>query len=66
MKKYLYIILSIIGFLMFLSLYIIVCLLTEQNFPMLKHLVMILGYLSLGLFCIPFLLLLKNKEKIDK
>ena len=50
----------ILGIVGFISLNIIVCLLREETFPFLKHLIMIIGYISIIIFAIGFFLLIKK------
>ncbi|MFR7881783.1 MAG: hypothetical protein ACLU5J_10090 [Christensenellales bacterium] len=50
MKKVIYIIMTILGLVGFLSLYVIVCLVQEEEFAGLKYVIMIIGYLSVILF----------------
>ena len=65
MKKITYILMCVLGLLMFFSLYVIVSLVTEEEFPNLRYLVMGLGYLATGLFVGGFLLIIKKREKGD-
>lgn len=63
MKKVIFYLMTIIGLLGFFGLYVIVCLVTEDEFPLLKHFVMIIGYISFGLFVGGFLPLIVCKTK---
>ncbi len=65
MKKIIYIIMISLGLLMLISLYVLVCLVSEHTFPALKYVIMIIGYLAITLFGIGFLLLIKEKKKGD-
>ena len=62
MKKVIYIIMTILGLVGFLSLYVIVCLVQEEEFAGLKYVIMIIGYLSVILFGGGFLMLLTKKR----
>lgn len=66
MKKCIYILMSIIGILIFFGLYVLVSLVTEDEFPGLRYAVMGLGYLSIGLFCSGFLLLTIKSKKMEE
>ncbi len=67
MKKIIYIFMMVVGLIGFISLNVIVCLLNEDIFPFLKHLVMIIGYISMIIFGVGFLFLIKCKqENIEK
>lgn len=66
MKKIIFYIMTIIGLLGFFGLYILVCLVTEDEFPALRHIVMLIGYGSLGLFVGGFLPLIISKSKKEK
>lgn len=63
MKKVIYIIMTILGLVGFLSLYVIVCLVQEEEFAGLKYVIMIIGYLSVILFGGGFLMLLTKKKR---
>lgn len=54
---------SITGVLLFLSLYVIVCLVQEEHVPSLRHWVVLLGYISIGLFGFGFFTILLDKRK---
>lgn len=62
MRRIIYILLCVLGLIGFLSLNVIVCLVTEQEFSGLKHVIMIIGYVSLIAFGIGFLMLMKKGE----
>ena len=66
MKKVIYIIMSILGLVGFLSLYVIVCLVQEEEFAGLKYVIMIIGYLSVILFGGGFLMLLTKKKEVNE
>lgn len=63
MKKVIYIIMTILGLVGFLSLYVIVCLVQEEEFAGLKYVIMIIGYLSVILFGGGFLMLLTKRKR---
>lgn len=65
MKKIIYILMCVLGLLIFFSLYVIVSIITETEFPNLKYLVMGLGYISVGLFVSGFLLLINKQKKVE-
>ena len=65
MKKVIYIIMTILGLVGFLSLYVIVCLVQEEEFAGLKYVIMIIGYLSVILFGGGFLMLLTKKKEVN-
>lgn len=65
-KKSIYIVMCILGVLIFLGLYILVSLVTEDEFPNLRYVVMGLGYISIGLFCSGFLLLMFMNKKVEE
>jgi hypothetical protein len=52
-----------LGLIGFISLNVIVCLIKEETFPGFKHIIMIIGYLSIIIFGIGFLLLRKEGKK---
>lgn len=62
MKKIIYILMCIIGVIGFISLNVIVCVLREETYSFLKHLVMIIGYISVIVFATGFLLLINKKQ----
>ena len=66
MKKVKYIIMTILGLVGFLSLYVIVCLVQEEEFAGLKYVIMIIGYLSVILFGGGFLMLLTKKKEVNE
>ena len=66
MKKGIYIIITILGLVGFLSLYVIVCLVQEEEFAGLKYVIMIIGYLSVILFGGGFLMLLTKKKEVNE
>lgn len=67
MKKIIYIIMCALGLIGLVSLYVLVCLVHEEDFNGLRHIVIIIGYISVILFGGGFLLLIANKkEKDDK
>ncbi|CDC68913.1 MAG TPA: hypothetical protein DCR62_06970 [Acholeplasmatales bacterium] len=66
MKKVIYIIMTILGLVGFLSLYVIVCLVQEEEFAGLKYVIMIIGYLSVILFGGGFLMLLTKKKEVNE
>ena len=47
----------------FISLNVIVCFIREESYPNLKHVIMIIGYISIIIFAIGFLLLRKEGKK---
>ena len=47
MKKIIYVIMTILGLIGFFSMYVIVCLVKEEEFAGLKYVIMIIGYLSI-------------------
>lgn len=53
---------TILGLVGFLSLYVIVCLVQEEEFAGLKYVIMIIGYLSVILFGGGFLMLLTKRR----
>ena len=57
---------SILGLVGFLSLYVIVCLVQEEEFAGLKYVIMIIGYLSVILFGGGFLMLLTKKKEVNE
>lgn len=57
---------TILGFVGFLSLYVIVCLVQEEEFAGLKYVIMIIGYLSVILFGGGFLMLLTKKKEVNE
>ena len=66
MKKVIDIIMTILGLVGFLSLYVIVCLVQEEEFAGLKYVIMIIGYLSVILFGGGFLMLLTKKKEVNE
>ena len=66
MKKVIYKIMTILGLVGFLSLYVIVCLVQEEEFAGLKYVIMIIGYLSVILFGGGFLMLLTKKKEVNE
>ena len=56
---------TILGLVGFLSLYVIVCLVQEEEFAGLKYVIMIIGYLSVILFGGGFLMLLTKKKEVN-
>ncbi len=62
MKKIGYIAMIVVSLLLFFSMYVIVCLVTEEEFPGLKYLIMVIGYVSIALFGYGFLLFISNKN----
>ncbi len=67
MKKIIYIVMTILGLVLFVGLNVLVCLLNEQTFPLLKYVVMIIGYISIILFGVGFIFLIKpQEENIEK
>ena len=48
--KLLYWLLVGIGFIGFLSLYILVCIFTEENYPLIQYIVPVIGYISIIIF----------------
>lgn len=68
MKKVIFYLMTILGFIGFLSLYVIVCIVTEEQFSALKYVVMIVGYVSLALFVggfLPLIIMSNKKENKD-
>lgn len=57
---------TILGLVGFLSLYVIVCLVQEEEFAGLKYVIMIIGYLSVILFSGGFLMLLTKKKEVNE
>lgn len=57
---------TILGLVGFLSLYVIVCLVQEEEFADLKYVIMIIGYLSVILFGGGFLMLLTKKKEVNE
>lgn len=57
---------TILGLVGFLSLYVIVCLVQEEEFAGLKYVIMIIGYLSVILFGGGFLILLTKKKEVNE
>lgn len=62
MKKIIYITMITLGLLSFFSMYVIVCLVKEEDFLGLKYLIMLIGYISIILFGSGFLMLIAKKE----
>lgn len=54
---------AVMGVILFLSLYVIVCLVQEAQVPSLRHWIVLLGYLSTGLFGFGFFTVLLDKRK---
>ena len=65
MKKIIYLSMSILGLLGILSLYVIVTLYKEEAYPNIRHIVMIIGYISLILFIIGWLKYIVIKRKVE-
>ena len=57
---------TILGLVGFLSLYVIVFLVQEEEFAGLKYVIMIIGYLSVILFGGGFLMLLTKKKEVNE
>ncbi len=57
---------TILGLVGFLSLYVIVCLVQEEEFAGLKYVIMIIGYLSVILFGGGFLMLHTKKKEVNE
>ena len=57
---------TILGLVGFLSMYVIVCLVQEEEFAGLKYVIMIIGYLSVILFGGGFLMLLTKKKEVNE
>lgn len=57
---------TILGLVGLLSLYVIVCLVQEEEFAGLKYVIMIIGYLSVILFGGGFLMLLTKKKEVNE
>ena len=57
---------TILGLVGFLSRYVIVCLVQEEEFAGLKYVIMIIGYLSVILFGGGFLMLLTKKKEVNE
>ena len=57
---------TILGLVGFLSLYVIVCLVQEEEFAGLKYVIMIIGYLSVILLGGGFLMLLTKKKEVNE
>ena len=57
---------TILGLVGFLSLYVIVCLVQEEEFAGLKYVIMIIGYLSVIIFGGGFLMLLTKKKEVNE
>lgn len=57
---------TILGLVGFLSLYVIVCLVQEEEIAGLKYVIMIIGYLSVILFGGGFLMLLTKKKEVNE
>ncbi|MBS5853506.1 MAG: hypothetical protein ACLUG4_05460 [Bacilli bacterium] len=66
MKKIIYVIMTILGLIGFFSMYVIVCLVKEEEFAGLKYVIMIIGYLSIILFGGGFLMLLAKKKEVSE
>lgn len=63
MRRIIYYLICAIGLIGFISLNVIVCFIREESFPGLKHVIMIIGYLSIIVFGMGFLLLKKEGRK---
>ncbi len=63
MRRIMYYLICALGLIGFISLNVIVCFIKEETFPGLKHVIMIIGYLSILIFGIGFLLLKKEGKK---
>ena len=63
MRRIMYYLICAIGLIGFISLNVIVCFIQEEEFPGLKHVIMIIGYVSIVIFAIGFLLLRKEGKK---
>ena len=63
MRRIVYYLICALGLIGFISLNVIVCFIREESFPVLKHVIMIIGYLSILIFGIGFLLLKKEGKK---
>ena len=63
MRRIMYYLICAIGLIGFISLNVIVCFIREEEFPGLKHVIMIIGYVSIVIFAIGFLLLRKEGKK---
>ena len=66
MRRIMYYLICAIGLIGFISLNVIVCFVREEEFPGLKHVIMIIGYVSMVIFAIGFLLLRKEGKKDAK
>ena len=66
MRRIMYYLICAIGLIGFISLNVIVCFVREEEFPGLKHIIMIIGYVSIVIFAIGFLLLRQEGKKDDK
>lgn len=51
------------GVMVFLSLYVMVCLIQEEQVPSLRHWIVLLGYISIGLFGFGFFTIVLDKRK---
>lgn len=53
----------VMGVMVFLSLYVMVCLIQEEQVPSLRHWIVLLGYISIGLFGFGFFTIVLDKRK---
>ena len=63
MRRIMYYLICALGLIGFISLNVIVCFVREESYPNLKHVIMIIGYISIIIFAIGFLLLRKEGKK---
>lgn len=54
---------AVMGVMVFLSLYVMVCLIQEEQVPSLRHWIVLLGYISIGLFGFGFFTIVLDKRK---
>ncbi|MCM1513481.1 MAG: hypothetical protein NC090_00595 [Anaeroplasma bactoclasticum] len=54
---------AVMGVMVFLSLYVMVCLIQEEQAPSLRHWIVLLGYISIGLFGFGFFTIVLDKRK---
>lgn len=66
MRRIIYYLICALGLIGFISLNVIVCFIREEEFPGLKHVIMIIGYVSILVFAVGFLLLRKEGQKDAK
>lgn len=66
MRRIIYYMICTLGLLGFISLNVIVCFFREEDYPLLKDMIMIIGYLSIVVFGMGFLLLKKEGKKDAK